>query len=814
MPRDDVRQRFEDNVLYYGELLNKLPAISAESQPHAVCSRCASIRLDHLNGKNTPEGEQYYRHSSSYFALVASTSRHCPMCLLMLQGLTSSAGAGSLTHAMTLFDHKETGRPITLRAVRRPEDKNEENAKEGDMIRAIEVRIETWWGSEERALLPVFALPGTEAATKWNAQVRVPLGEKEKWEKVEQWLGSQLGILAGKKMRLPTRLIDVGLSPLETDPVRVIETSPLATPPPTEPYRYIALSYRWGEGNRLLTTKSTYTQHQTSIEMDGIPKTIRDAIYATRRLGIRYLWVDALCIIQDDEQDWANEAARMGDIYMNALCTIAAHAADHADCGFLKEAMQREVVVACGGRQFVIENNGTVRAEDFGVGAREATPSIVDYANDMAVYEELVSKTAAQLEVEPEGASLGPADTTNSSDHTSINFTPGAFLVSKGTYARFHLDKTELSSRGWVMQERILSPRTIHFGKSGSMYFETRDKIEHIEDGEERGYRPFPGLRDALRVLDELQGEQDEAPPLSTIQGRLVPFKVHDKIGNKVTVMKSLDELVYRGWYELVAKYSGCLLTESKDKMVALSGIVRKCQQVNKDRYISGIWLHPDHFHICLLWLAVEKDPLVATTDTGAPSWSWASVLGKVQYAHGLVSMEREISHMKAKIRLKSVDVRPELDKAEIVEGPGILELSDVVMIDTAKVGLRFGHFRAGVPFHYHIRNFVELDKPTRMWDVKDKDGEIVGWASLDSHPGIPDEPFKPETVIDASAEGITCFKVTGHDNDSPQNMDRGYFVLFVVFDQVSNVWKRVGMGQITKRELFNDEDKTVIRLG
>ncbi|KAM7186269.1 Heterokaryon incompatibility protein (HET) domain containing protein [Naviculisporaceae sp. PSN 640] len=623
MPQDDVRNRYEDNVLHFGELVKKLPRIPAASQPHAVCSRCAAIRLDHLDGENTPEGEKFYRHSSTYFDLLASTSQKCPMCLLMLQALAGEAGTGGLKNALTVFHHKESkDRPITLRAVRRPEDENEDNAKEDDKIRAIEVRIETWWGSRGRCLLPVYALPGSETATKWNVRAGIPIDEMQKWERVVRWLKVQINTLAGKRTRLPTRLIDVGLSPTETDHVRVIGTSSLTTAVCTETYRYIALSYRWGEGNRLLTTKSTYAQHQTSIQIEIVPKTIRDAIHVTRHLGIRYLWVDALCIVQDDEQDWTKEAARMGDIYMNALCTIAAHAADHADCGFLKEAMQREVVVACGGRQFVNENGGSGLAGKLGIGARELKPGVVDYAKDMAIYEEFASHSPTQIEDKLQGLSLGlssqegMAGTSRSKNLT--NFTPGAFLVSKGTYARFHLDKTELSSRGWVMQERILSPRTIHFGKMGSMYFETRNKVEHIEIGEERGYRPFSGLRDALGALDELQGDEDEGPSLSTIRGTLVPFKVDNKVGDKVTVMKTPDELVYRGWYELVTKYSGCLLTKSKDKMVALSGIVRKCQQVNKDRYISGIWLHPDYFHICLLWLAVEKDPLVTTTDAGA----------------------------------------------------------------------------------------------------------------------------------------------------------------------------------------------------
>ncbi|KAM7212198.1 Heterokaryon incompatibility protein (HET) domain containing protein [Rhypophila decipiens] len=621
----------------------------------------------------------------------------------MLQGLITTAGVGDLNTAFTVLDHKQKDRYITLRAARRPGDEDEKNAKDNETIRAIEVRIEGWGASRERALLPIFALPGTEAATRWNVQVSVPTGEKEKWKRIHQWFEKQVKLLAGKKMRLPTRLIDLGPSSEKSGHVRLIETCNLAAPLAAELYRYIALSYRWGEGNRLLTTKATYSQRQTAIEVESIPKTIRDAVLVTRRLGIRYLWVDALCIIQDDEQDWKKEAARMGDIYMNALCTIAAHAADHADCGFLQEALERE-----------------------------------------------------------------PTDPTG---QPSIPPSSQAFLASKGTYARHHLDRTELSSRGWVMQERILSPRTIHFGKAGALYFETRDKVEHIEMGKESGYRPFPGLRDALG-------------------------------------------LVYNGWYELVTKYSACLLTENKDKLVALSGIVRKCQQVNKDRYVSGIWLHPDHFHICLLWLGNGKEALV--TGTGAPSWSWASILGKVQYIHGLGMLEREISHIKSEVKLEAVHPGPGVhDQSDTIEGPAVLELSNVVMLNREKTGLRFVHFRAGVPWHYSLNKYLNLDKPARIWDIHDDDGERIGWASLDTHPGVSDEFGKPGEVIRASDEGITCFKMAVHDNDRVHTgHNRGYVVMFVVLDEAAGVWKRVGLGQITKRELFDGVEGTTVKLG
>lgn len=63
------------------------------------------------------------------------------------------------------------------------------------------------------------------------------------------------------------------------------------------------------------------------IPWDKLPSTFQDAITVTRRLGIAYIWIDSLCIVQDDAQDWEREAAKMALIFESAYLTIAATAA-------------------------------------------------------------------------------------------------------------------------------------------------------------------------------------------------------------------------------------------------------------------------------------------------------------------------------------------------------------------------------------------------------------------------------------------------------------------------------------------------------
>jgi hypothetical protein len=121
---------------------------------------------------------------------------------------------------------------------------------------------------------------------------------------------------------LPTRVIEVG-SDGGQDPCLVESNGQLGS--------YVALSYCWGDSKKhpvLKTTWENFDAHKRNIPLASMPKTILDAVKISRRLGIPFLWVDALCIIQGDAADWAREAGKMCEVYSNATLTIAA---DHAD---------------------------------------------------------------------------------------------------------------------------------------------------------------------------------------------------------------------------------------------------------------------------------------------------------------------------------------------------------------------------------------------------------------------------------------------------------------------------------------------------
>lgn len=105
----------------------------------------------------------------------------------------------------------------------------------------------------------------------------------------------------------------------------------------TREVEYITLSYRWGNpsADMLTTTAETIDQRKAGIPMELLPKTMRDAVIITRRLGIRYLWIDALCIIQGSRTDWEEQSANMAQIYSRSVLSISAHGARTVHDGFL-----------------------------------------------------------------------------------------------------------------------------------------------------------------------------------------------------------------------------------------------------------------------------------------------------------------------------------------------------------------------------------------------------------------------------------------------------------------------------------------------
>lgn len=139
----------------------------------------------------------------------------------------------------------------------------------------------------------------------------------------------------GLNPRLPTRVVDVGSR----------EHHPHLFQTKGERGNYVALSYCWGESNTLKLTEDTLHGFTKQISLETMPKTFQDAITVVRGFKIQYVWIDALCIVQNSAEDWRRESARMNDIYSNATFTIFATDSSSAADGFLEERVTDEVAL-------------------------------------------------------------------------------------------------------------------------------------------------------------------------------------------------------------------------------------------------------------------------------------------------------------------------------------------------------------------------------------------------------------------------------------------------------------------------------------
>ncbi|KAF1993977.1 HET-domain-containing protein, partial [Amniculicola lignicola CBS 123094] len=131
--------------------------------------------------------------------------------------------------------------------------------------------------------------------------------------------------------RWPRRLLHIGR---DIGTLALISTSKKSRP------QYATLSYCWGPNglpDTAMTTLGSLTAREAHIDELTLPRTFQDAMKLARSLDIEYIWIDALCIIQDSKEDWQTEGSNMGNIYRNSTVTIAAESSEDANGGLFHE---------------------------------------------------------------------------------------------------------------------------------------------------------------------------------------------------------------------------------------------------------------------------------------------------------------------------------------------------------------------------------------------------------------------------------------------------------------------------------------------
>ncbi|KAK3304756.1 heterokaryon incompatibility protein-domain-containing protein, partial [Chaetomium strumarium] len=368
---------------------------------------------------------------------------------------------------------------------------------------------------------------------------------------------------------LPSRVLDVFAADTGDGGVRLHEPEPDQQAAP-----YVALSHCWGRQPFLRTLSGSLDAHRSEgIAWARLPQTFRDAVEVTRSLGVRYLWIDSLCIVQDDEHDWRREAARMASVYQNAVLVISAAKSQGAYGGLYADLPDRHRVYTV---KHTPRRNTTIHLR--------------------------------QSLTHPYRL-LSPYHSTSSSSTLPV-FT-----------------------RGWILQERFLSRRILHFGPE-ELAFEC------------------------------LESSTCQCSPI-TITTTTTTTST-DQLGAPAWYRNTLDRTARPKYYyalstwqacegerelrvcwrRLVEDYTRLQLTFEKDIFPAIAGMAQLMGKVrNGSKYVAGLW-EDSLVKGDLLWHVqlppssptgdddtttsiseggLEKTWMVRPTKWRAPSWSWAS---------------------------------------------------------------------------------------------------------------------------------------------------------------------------------------------
>ncbi|KAJ8067231.1 hypothetical protein OCU04_004595 [Sclerotinia nivalis] len=313
-------------------------------------------------------------------------------------------------------------------------------------------------------------------------------------------------------------------------------------------FEYAALSYVWGDTQRTLLLNLNQQALQKAGSLTGcVPKTIQDAMRFSQQLGIRYLWVDALCIIQDSDSDKAIQIGTMGTIYAHSKVTLIAASGKNAEAGL---------------------------------------PGIQN------------PRTGKQTQI----------DISTADNRVSMKLIRTLHPHNNGYSFSHQLEDSEWSRRGWTLQERALSRRSIIFTDQQLLW--ACRKCHRLEET----YCETSLAHASLFRLQETEYFLDTS---------LRNFFVSNDI---------IDQTWYK-FRRLVSDYTTRQLTKSGDAHDAFHAILEQVKQLTGDNFLWGVPTR--HFELGLCWepgslRGVRRRKGLTTLETTSlkrkvpfPSWSW-----------------------------------------------------------------------------------------------------------------------------------------------------------------------------------------------
>lgn len=352
---------------------------------------------------------------------------------------------------------------------------------------------------------------------------------------------------------------------------------------------YVALSHCWGSNPELVprTTVANLESRMEDIPWNDLSKTFQDAMQITVELGKSYIWIDSLCIVQDDLKDVNVHCESMSQIYSNSFCTISATGAKDGTEGCFMPRHNAEMYPC------VIE---PLIAPEIANGKSNPVPKM---------------HTAGKLDgpdwLYDDNDEDSIDDSDKDRDEDSID-DQSVFTVLPTFREWTHSMKGHLLSRGWTLQERELSVRILHF-TSDRLVWECRECYASEDDPSLKAKNMFFDVGLKFRLLDGRIKDRKNRP----------------------------QDYKFSKWMDLVEEYSTRKLSIKGDKLRAIAGLAEAIKSIQQDDiYLAGLWKRD--LITQLLWFGIpnSEDPYRSRSwppmpvAQGIPSWSWAAYDGAV----------------------------------------------------------------------------------------------------------------------------------------------------------------------------------------
>lgn len=399
------------------------------------------------------------------------------------------------------------------------------------------------------------------------------LGKMKRWIKTCK---SEHTLCAKKKpLFLPRRLIEIS----ENSHVKLVE--------PEDPCSYVALSYCWGTQREawLRTLKSNIVQHQQSIDKEQLPQALLDAILLTRALGFRFIWIDALCIIQDDSTDLNSELVCMGNLYACADLVIGVDTT--SDC---TQSLKTNHAFA---RSINYNQNGSLRKQTFQTSFNMKPPlSENDCFPEHMPYEPYFLKSINKAKpVTLQDTFDSQYDETNRYKHQQSGLLKLYVRENKAMSHENHSIKTywkNLDNRCWTLQESRLASRFLTLGLAEMKWrcvessfcecYESSTEFKRENNFVELSPVAF---RRQETITQQIERKQIKLFSMLTIE-------------DKVKILDRGD--LFEAWELLISDFSKRKISSFGDRLPAMSGVMtifnRELSDSNTigDSSFVGLW--------------------------------------------------------------------------------------------------------------------------------------------------------------------------------------------------------------------------------